>query len=254
MVALIYHDIAERERREEVGFRGPTAARYKLDPIRFEQHLDAIAAAVPNVGVIRCDGRLPALALTFDDGGASALVEAEALERRGWRGHFFVVTSCIGTPGFMDAAQIRGLVARGHVIGSHSHTHPTYIGKLSRREIDEEWCRSRTILTDVLGAPPPLASVPGGLLSREVVGGAASAGYSMLLTSEPVVRTWSGDGLQCLGRFTIWARMPPEQAAAFASAEWRVRAPAWVAWNAKKLAKTLSPGAYETLRRRTARP
>jgi len=42
---LVYHDIAPREGRDEVGFPGPLAARYKLEPQDFEAHLDALAAS-----------------------------------------------------------------------------------------------------------------------------------------------------------------------------------------------------------------
>ncbi|MDP9346756.1 MAG: polysaccharide deacetylase family protein, partial [Actinomycetota bacterium] len=250
-IALIYHDIAEATHRELVGFPGPTAARYKLAPERFEAHLDAIAAAARRVGLIE-PGTLPSIALTFDDGGASALAAADILERRGWAGHFLVTSSRIGTPGFLTAEQIRDLSRRGHAVGSHSHTHPTYMGKLSRREIDDEWTRSRTILTDVLGVPPALASVPGGFLSNDVINGAAAAGYRVLLTSEPVIRATRANGLLCIGRFTIWARTPAERVGAYARGERRALARTWLEWNLKKLAKTSSPNGYELFRRRMA--
>lgn len=251
-IALIYHDLAEPTQRELVGFPGPTAARYKLAPERFEAHLDAIAAAERPVGLIQPGAPLPSVALTFDDGGASALAAADILERRGWAGHFFVTSSRIGTPGFLAAEEIRDLGRRGHVVGSHSHTHPTYMGKLSRREIDDEWTRSRAILTDVLGAPPALASVPGGFLSNDVVNGAAAAGYHVLLTSEPVMRATRANGLLSIGRFTIWARTPAERVGAYARAERRALARTRLEWNIKKLAKTSSPNGYELLRRRMA--
>jgi peptidoglycan/xylan/chitin deacetylase (PgdA/CDA1 family) len=249
-IALTYHDIAEPTQRELVGLPGPRAARYKLGPEQFEAHLDAIAAAAQPVGLIQPGAPLPSLGLTFDDGGASALAAADILERRGWAGHFFVISSRIGTPGFLTAEEIRDLSRRGHAVGSHSHTHPTYMGKLSRREIEDEWTRSRAILTDVLGASPALASVPGGFLSNDVIIGAAAAGYRVLLTSEPVIRAIHAHGLLCIGRFTIWARTPAERVGAYARAERRALARTRLEWNLKKLAKTSSPNGYELLRRR----
>ena len=69
---------------------------------------------------------------TFDDGGVSYYtVVADRLEAQGWRGHCFVSTDFIGQRGFLTAAQIRELDARGHVIGSHSASHPARFSTLT---------------------------------------------------------------------------------------------------------------------------
>src|SRR5690242_15784837 len=87
MRVLTYHDIAPREERDAVGFAGDLAARYKLEPEAFEAHLDALAETGLQVGTLDAGGSSPPqVALTFDDGGSSALLAAEMLERRGWRG------------------------------------------------------------------------------------------------------------------------------------------------------------------------
>jgi peptidoglycan/xylan/chitin deacetylase (PgdA/CDA1 family) len=247
----MYHDIAPREEREKAGFPGPLAARYKLDPEAFEAHLDAVASTGLAVGTL--DGEeapqaaTPAVAITFDDGGASAPLAAEALERRGWRGQFFVTSSRIGTPGFMTAEELRNLSERGHVIGSHSHTHPTYIGRLTRAELDEEWTRSRACLAEALGAAPLTASVPGGFLSDTVIAAAAAAGYRLLFTSEPSARVCRR-GLEVRGRYTIWASTPARVAAAYAEGDRLACGRLWLEWNAKKLAKRVNPSVYQALR------
>ncbi len=123
--------------------------------------------------------------LTFDDGGVSALAIASALEARGWLGTFFVVTSRIGTPGFLDADEIRELSARGHEIGSHSHTHPSYMARRDTAAVGWEWRTSAESLAATLGAPPASAAVPGGSTSPAVVEQAAAAGYTRLFTSTP---------------------------------------------------------------------
>jgi peptidoglycan/xylan/chitin deacetylase (PgdA/CDA1 family) len=247
----MYHDIAPREEREKAGFPGPLAARYKLEPEAFEAHLDALASTGLAVGTL--DGAegaqvlAPAVAITFDDGGCSAPRAAEALERRGWRGQFFVTTSRIGTPGFMTLEQLRDLSDRGHVIGSHSHTHPTYMGRLTRAELDEEWTRSRACLAEALGAAPLTASVPGGFLSDAVIAAAAAAGYRLLFTSEPSARV-ARPGLEVRGRYTIWASTPARVAAAYAAGDRLACGRLWLEWNAKKLAKRVDPSVYQTLR------
>ncbi len=248
----MYHDIAPRDSRETVGFPGPLAARYKLEPRAFAAHLDAIGATGLRVGTLDAGGSPPQLALTFDDGGASALVAAAALEQRGWRGHFFITTARIGEPGFVSSADIVELVRRGHLVGGHSHTHPTYMGRLTRKELEPEWTRSRSILGEILGTPPRTASVPGGMLSRDVIATAAAAGYELLFTSEPTARVTEAE-LSVRGRYTIWDTTPASVAAAYARGERLACGRLWLEWNAKKLAKRVSPSAYQLLRRARAR-
>jgi peptidoglycan/xylan/chitin deacetylase (PgdA/CDA1 family) len=248
--ALIYHDIARAGEEDHNGFSGPVAARYKLEPSQFEAHLDAISAAGVSVGSI--EQRAQA-SLTFDDGGASAIEAAAALERRGWRGYFFITTGRIGTPGFMSADQVRELAGRGHEIGSHSHSHPTYMGSLSAAQLASEWRTSRDVLAEILGQPPGTAAVPGGFLSADVIGQAAAAGYRLLLTSQPTARPRRHDGMTVHGRFTIWAATTPARAAAYARGDRRARAELWLAWQAKTAPKRISPRAYEALRQHWAR-
>jgi peptidoglycan/xylan/chitin deacetylase (PgdA/CDA1 family) len=247
-VALIYHDIAPRQARDEVGFPGRLADRYKLDPDLFERHLAAIDRTGVEVGLVSGVAR-PGAALTFDDGGKSALLAAEALERRGWRGHFFITTGRLGTRGFLEQEEVLELAGRGHRVGSHSHSHPTYMGKLNEREIAEEWQRSRAILADVLDSPPTSASVPGGFLSRAVIEQAARAGFELLFTSEPITRMHLEQGLLVAGRHTIRASTRPGRVAAYVRRSRSARASSWLEWNLKATAKRLSPAVYETFRR-----
>jgi peptidoglycan/xylan/chitin deacetylase (PgdA/CDA1 family) len=253
MRTLMYHDIAARDARETVGFPGPLAARYKLTPSDFEAHLAAVAATGLEVRPLDAGETAPAVAITFDDGGASAPAAAAALERHGWRGQFFVTSSRVDTPGFMSARQLCELAQRGHLIGSHSHNHPTYMGRLTRAELDEEWARSRALLGELLGAPPRTASVPGGFLSREVIASAAAAGYELLFTSEPTAKpmheTPAQGALDVRGRYTIWASTPAQVAADYARGSRLACGRLWLEWNAKKLAKSASPAAYQVLRR-----
>ena len=248
--ALIYHDIAELSEVERVGFPGLAAARYKLEPRQFEAHLDAIATAGVQVGLL---SERPHASLTFDDGGASALSAAEALERRGWRGHFFVTTGRIGTPGFMSADEVAELARRGHEIGSHSDSHPTYIGSLPRPELAREWTVSREILTGILGRPPTTAAAPGGFVSPPVIEEAARAGYELLMTSEPAHRPARHDGMLVHGRYTVWSTTSAARAAAYARGEVGARAGLWLAWQAKNVPKRISPRVYETVRQAWAR-
>lgn len=131
----------------------------------------------------------------------------------------------------------------------HSHSHPTYMGKLARREIAEEWRRSREELTALLGAPPATASVPGGFLSREVIEEAAAAGYRLLMTSEPTAKVTRSGQMTVMGRYTIWSTTSTSQACGYARGAALTRARLWVEWQAKGIPKRLSPAVYQRLRR-----
>ncbi len=248
-VVLLYHDVVPRAARDETGFSGPLAARYKLEPTDFAAHLDAIAATGRRVGTLGAEGQPPEVALTFDDGGASAVAAASALEQHGWRGHFFIVTSLIDEPGFLREGDLVDLARRGHVIGSHSHSHPTYMARLSHEEVEREWSTSRGILEEVLGAAPATASVPGGMISRPVVEVAARAGYRILMTSEPITTQRKTDGLLAVGRFNIWRTTPAARAAAYARRARWPRARLWLEWQAKSATKRISPAVYQRFRR-----
>ena len=128
MTALMYHDVVAEGMEDTSGFPGRDAARYKVTPARFESHLDAIAGSY---GAHRP-------AITFDDGGASALGAADVLERYGLRGHFFVTVNYIGKPGFLHPAGIRELHDRGHEVGSHSCSHPLRMGHLPPARLRDE--------------------------------------------------------------------------------------------------------------------
>src|SRR5688572_20852156 len=128
LVSLLFHDVFVSDASES-GFNSPAADRYKLSLSEFDAQLRA--AGPP--------GALGAARLTFDDGGVSFYtIVAEKLEARGLRAYCFVTTDFIGRTGFLDAAQIRELDARGHVIGTHSASHPTRFSALSGADMRRE--------------------------------------------------------------------------------------------------------------------
>ena len=114
--------------------------------------------------------------LTFDNGGKSAMRVAGYLEERGWRGHFFITTNMIGASRFVSADNLRDLRRRGHVVGSHSHTHPPVFRCLSEAEMLREWQTSCHTLSAILQEPIATASVPGGDMNRMTADTAARTG------------------------------------------------------------------------------
>jgi len=61
---------------------------------------------------------------------------------------------------WMDDAAVRRLHESGHVIGLHSHTHPTRLQRLSNDEQRYEYRSNQSHLTALLGEPPLAMSHP----------------------------------------------------------------------------------------------
>jgi peptidoglycan/xylan/chitin deacetylase (PgdA/CDA1 family) len=191
------------------------------------------------------------LFITFDDGGRSAYTHiAPQLEKQNWLGHFFIATDYIDTPTFLSSDEIRELNKRGHVVGSHSASHPLRFAACSQDEMLREWRVSIERLSDILQEKVSVASIPGGLYSKQVAETASRAGIKKLFTSEPTTKTWQVEETICFGRYTIQRQTSAETVAAIARGEITPRLQQFLFWNAKKVVKTLGGGAYLKFRER----
>ncbi len=249
--SLLYHDVVPEGALDTSGFSGAVANRYKLTRSVFDDHLRAIASRP----LLRCVTARQVLSgearasrsclLTFDDGGVSSLTEvAERLEAFNWRGHFFITTDCIGRPGFLSVEQIQELHQRGHILGTHSCSHPPRIDQLDDAALQNEWSKSAAVLADILGTPTWCGSVPGGFFSRRVAWAARQTGLELLFTSEPTCR-WSRYGsLLIAGRLPIVNHTLASQAATLAAGDrWTILRQQCV-WNGKKFAKSVAGDLY----------
>jgi peptidoglycan/xylan/chitin deacetylase (PgdA/CDA1 family) len=246
-LTLLFHDVVPEGRCDLSGFQSPDADIYKLDCGEFRAHLTAMArAAAAKPGSV---SSLPALLITFDDGGVSAsLWIADILAELGWPAHFLVASDQIGKPGFLNESQIRALHQGGHVIGSHSCSHPLRMSRCTPDQLAREWRESVEVLSDILGAPVQVASVPGGYYSRRVAAAAAKAGIRFLFNSEPVTSVREVDGCLVLGRFTIQQGVTPEWTAAVVAGAQIPRLRQYLSWNSKKLLKGLGGAHWLRLR------
>jgi peptidoglycan/xylan/chitin deacetylase (PgdA/CDA1 family) len=252
----MYHDVVERGSPDSSGFPGGGPARYKLDWPLFRRHLDAIAAAGRKPGSvmeIAGSGRAPRpwpLLLTFDDGGASAEHIGAALEDAGWIGHFFITVDRIGETGFLHESGVRRLARMGHVIGTHSCSHYVPFDRLPEDRLLEEWRRSIAVLSEIVGIPIVVGSVPGGYFSPRVGRTAAVSGIKALFTSEPVARTRQLDGCLQLGRYAVLAETSPSTVAQLAREEIGPRLRQLASWKARGVAKAVLGDSYRSLRSR----
>jgi peptidoglycan/xylan/chitin deacetylase (PgdA/CDA1 family) len=230
-VSLLFHDVYLTDPRES-GFVSAAADRYKLRLPDFEAQLKGLKDV----------GR--PFTMTVDDGGVSFYtLIADRLEAFGWRAHCFVSTGMIGHEGFLSAAQIRELDARGHVIGSHSVSHPPRFSACTPGQMRNEWSHSRAALQDVLGHEVVVASVPGGYYSRRVAESAAESGLKVLYNSEPTIAARNAHGLRLVGRYTLRQGDPNESAARLVASPW-ARCTAWASWNAKGIVKPILGPSY----------
>jgi peptidoglycan/xylan/chitin deacetylase (PgdA/CDA1 family) len=249
-IALLYHDVVEQDDFAASGFFGRDADRYKLDVGAFAAHLRAIARATPRkpgsaLQLLQRAEDEPLLLLTFDDGGVSAYTHiAGLLEDLGWPGHFLVTTNHIGSPTFLNPDQIRALRRRGHIIGSHSASHPVRMSACSWERLVREWRSSTLALADILGEDVTVASVPGGYFSSRVAKAASAAGIRVLFTSEPTTRCHFVDGCLVVGRCCFRTGTPPEIAAQIARGDWSPWVAHWLSWNTRKVAKLLGGELY----------
>jgi peptidoglycan/xylan/chitin deacetylase (PgdA/CDA1 family) len=229
-VSFAYHDVGRRTAGD----------RFTVDVALFGRHADAMRDAPTRVTP------------TFDDGFKSAIeIVAPALEERSLTGVFFVITNQIGKPDYLTLDDIRELVARGHEVGSHTHSHrrAPYLKDLSDDQVREEWRRSKAILEDTLGTEVTAASVPYGFYTPRVGDLAALEGYRTLYISRPCTEPERRGELTVRGRFGVIADTPPDRIAALCRLDRRAIRREQAVWHARRTAQRALGPAYVRLRR-----
>jgi peptidoglycan/xylan/chitin deacetylase (PgdA/CDA1 family) len=145
---------------------------------------------------------------------------------------------------------VRELHQRGHLVGSHSASHPACISALPRPRIEDEWRRSTCVLSEILRVPVETASVPGGFYSPAVAEAAGAAGVKCLFTSEPRGTPWRVGSCTTYGRYTLRSGDGSPVAVARAAGEPLACFGDWLSWNARKVAKRVGGRAYQAARER----
>jgi peptidoglycan/xylan/chitin deacetylase (PgdA/CDA1 family) len=182
---LLYHGIAgesgssarEREQRYCV-----TADQFRAQ-LAMIRELGLRVIALDELLTGKVSASSPAVAITFDDGLWSDHAQAlPLLQKAGATAHFFVNTSNVGRPGYMDWQQIVELDHAGMQIGSHGHEHVDH----SRPPIPvlvRQMQRSREILEQRLQHPSAWFAAPYGLVSGRLFAAVERSGFGGICTS-----------------------------------------------------------------------
>ena len=172
---LMYHQIA------------PNAARYVTPLWKFEQEMDWVQAqGYTSVTLQQVydymfnGGTLPPkpIMITFDDSTAGQWDAAAALDARGMKGVFFVVTG----NSQLSPDQLRSLSTRGHEIDAHTVSHP-YLTRISDDSLAYQLAQSRATLESILGQPVHFIAYPYGDYNGHVTAATAAAGYSAAIAA-----------------------------------------------------------------------
>lgn len=99
---------------------------------------------------------------TFDDTHREHYsIAAPEQEKYGFKGVFFIMTVCVGKPGYMTAGQLKALSKKGHIIGGHTWDHFDL-----RTLHDEDWVvqldKPNLYLEKITGKPVQTFAYPFG--------------------------------------------------------------------------------------------
>jgi len=165
---------------------GAVADEYTVPQPAFEQQLDWLKAEgfqTISVHDFLEGSRLPArpIVLTFDDGKQDAVrVVLPALRARGMRASFFLITSLVGQPGYLDWSEARALAAAGMEIGSHTVDHQR-LADLPDERVRDELVQSRRALEQQMGRPIEVLAYPYNSMRARTAELAREAGYRAAL-------------------------------------------------------------------------
>jgi peptidoglycan/xylan/chitin deacetylase (PgdA/CDA1 family)/lysophospholipase L1-like esterase len=128
-------------RRSELKFSGRVATRLAKGGWGAVILRASTLVAGPHQSTYWADNKAGAVSITFDDGIMSQYTQAvPALNARGFKGTFFVITGRIDSDTVHDFAtwdEWRNAANQGHEIGSHTKTHP-HLPQLSLAQMQDE--------------------------------------------------------------------------------------------------------------------
>jgi peptidoglycan/xylan/chitin deacetylase (PgdA/CDA1 family) len=125
----------------------------------------------------------PSVCITFDDGCETNLIAAAPVLREfGCNATFYLTAGFLGTPGYLNASQVRDLDAQGFEIGCHSMTHP-YLSDLPEPDLKHEIMDAKLQIEQIVGHAIEHFSCPGGRYDRRTLQVARHAGFATVANS-----------------------------------------------------------------------
>jgi peptidoglycan-N-acetylglucosamine deacetylase len=144
--------------------------------------------------VERGSGRLPEIAITFDDGPHPVFTPQvlDVLRRYGVTATFF----CIGLNVDAYPELVRRAVDEGHLTGNHTWSHP-YLPDLTRDELLRQVDATNGALTNAAGRASTMVRPPYGSRTPELLGWLAEHGMTTVLWDVDT-QDWSVPGVEAI--------------------------------------------------------
>jgi peptidoglycan/xylan/chitin deacetylase (PgdA/CDA1 family) len=188
----------------------------------------------------------PSVCITFDDGCETDLIAATPVLREfGFNATFYLTTGFLGTPGYLNAGQVRDLDAQGFEIGCHSMTHP-YLSDLAEPELKREIVDAKLQIEQIVGHPIEHFSCPGGRYDQRTLQIAREAGFATVANSQYYANSSTTSHYE-LGRVGLLRDVTLDQFIANCHGRglWKKRLPYQVRRSAQRM---LGNQAYDRLR------
>ncbi len=185
IVFLMYHELELAGRKlcqSEPGY-----VRYILPLATFREQISWVKQSgwrgVNVSEALRYSG-VPGVCITFDDGCETDLIAAATVLREfGCNATFYLTSGFLGTPGYLNADQVRELDAMGFEIGCHSMTHP-YLSDLTEPELKREIGDAKLQIETILGHAIQHFSCPGGRYNQSTLRMARQTGFASVANSQ----------------------------------------------------------------------
>jgi len=163
-----------------------TDSQYYVPPDKFEEQMKLLHdwgyTAITTELLVKAitkgaDLPLHPILITFDDGHLDNYTTAfPIIQKYGFTGVLYIIGEYMGTPGYMNADQIKEMAKNGWEVGSHTMTHPD-LTSLERQRQLYEIVESRNFLETKLSVPILTFAYPFGESDRTAINLAYSAGY-----------------------------------------------------------------------------
>jgi peptidoglycan/xylan/chitin deacetylase (PgdA/CDA1 family) len=152
----------------------------------------------------------PGVCITFDDGCQTDLIAAAPVLREfGFNATFYPTAGFLGTPGYLQADEVRELDTQGFQIGCHSMTH-LYLSDLTEPELKREVVDAKLQIETIVGHPIEHFSCPGGRYDQRTLQVARRAGFATVANSQFYANA-PGTSPYELGRVAILRDLTIEQ-------------------------------------------